>query len=256
MSSNNITILLYGNLHEDISLIDTLNVYTKLCNVVLSVYKSDIDKVLEIRKLFPTIIIVANDITEYEKHPLKVNKQFVTWNTLHLQNGFFDICMIKLGLSVIHTKHVLVSRIDHYYSCLSKFIEYGLNAEKIVTSSIYVRGCKDRFFPFRFHFSNCLFMGKTNDIKLCFNLCYNNGLLTCPELGIWKPYFTHIFNIKSIDINTVNDEMYVEYVSELMDVYSINNVGPYKIKLDCGIKTHMNDNNKTTKEYLTYGCDC
>ena len=43
---------------------------------------------------------------------------------------------------------------------------------------------------------------------------------------------------------------------ELVDVYCITKLQPYKIKFRTGIETRMNDKLKTTQEYLTYGCDC
>jgi hypothetical protein len=98
-------------------------------------------------------------------------------------------------------------------------------------------------------------MGKTNDIKLCVKLGYENRLLTHPERGLWKPYFEYIFNLKGINISSVNDETYVQYMSELVDIYCINNIKTYKLKFRNGIKTYIEDTNKTTKEYLTFGCD-
>ena len=48
MFHDNVTVLLQGILHKDINLADTLNVYTKICNVILSVYITDLDEVLKI----------------------------------------------------------------------------------------------------------------------------------------------------------------------------------------------------------------
>jgi hypothetical protein len=252
----NVTILLQGILHKDINLAETLNVYTKLCNVVLSVYKTDLDETLKICESFPGVIIVENDITEYDDIPLILDKKFSHCMLNNIYNGFFQICTTKKGLSVIHTEYVIKSRIDHYYSRMSKFIHHGLNTNKIISSSVFVRGCNDKQHPCRFCLSDCLFMGKTSDIKLCFNLCYENRLLTRPETGIWEPYFIHIFKLKGIDINSVNNDEYIKYMLELVDVYCITKLQPYKIKFRTGIETRMNDKLKTTQEYLTYGCDC
>ncbi len=253
----NVTILLQGILHKDINLEDTLSVYTKLCNVVLSVYKSDLDLVLKICESYPTVIVVENDISDYENQPLILDKQIADCSINILQNGFFQICTTKKGLSVIHTEYVVKSRVDHYYEKLSKFIEHGLlNQNKIISSSVFVRGCRGLKHPCRFCLSDCLFMGKTDDIKLCFKLCYDNKLMTRAETGIWKPYFTHIFNIKGININSMEDDKYVKYMAELVDVFCINKIRPYKIKLGNGVSTFIHDHIKTTSEYLLHGCDC
>ena len=199
---------------------------------------------------------MENDIKDYEQIPLKIDREFNYLCPKIAQNGFFQICTTKKALSAIHTEYVIKSRIDHFYSRILKFIQYGLNINKLLISSIYVRGCQNIYFPCKYHLSDCLFMGKTSDIKLCFNLCYENRLLTRPETGIWEPYFIHIFKLKGIDINSVNNDEYIKYMLELVDVYCITKLQPYKIKFRTGIETRMNDKLKTTQEYLTYGCDC
>jgi len=253
MLYSNVTILLQGILNRDINLIDILIVYIKLCNVVISVYRSDLPQVLEICKSFPTVIVVENDIEEYKKIPVTIDNEFKSFSMQYLQNSFYQICTTKKGLSVIHTEYVIKTRVDHFYQNLSNFIQHGLDTKKIITSSIFVRGYKDRYG--KFCFSDCLFMGKMSDIKLCFDLSYNNFLLTVPELAIWKPYFVYIFKMKGIDILSVDDETYLQYMVELIDIYHINKLLPYKINIRNRIETHINDNNKTTKEYLMYGCD-
>ncbi len=252
---NNVTILLQGILNENVSLIDTLNNYTKICNVVLSVYKPDIKKVIEICKIFPTVIIMENDIDEYNNQPLIIEKEFANSPLNFLQNGFFQICNTKKGLSVIHTTYVVKSRIDHFYSNLQNFIQYGLYTQKIISSPVFIRGYNDKFFPYRYHLSDCLFMGKTCDIKLCFDLCYKNKLLTFPEIGIWRPYFIYKFNKMGIDINSVDDETYVKYMLELVDVFPIDKLKPYKIKICDNINTNMITTKTTMREYLTTGYD-
>ncbi len=252
----NVTILLQGILHKDINLENTLNVYTKLCKVVLSIYKPDLDTVLEICKSYPTVIIVENNISDYENQIVTLDKQFTDCKISVLQNGFFQICSTKQGLSIIHTDYVVKSRVDHYYEKLEKFIKHGLlNQNKIISSSIFVRGCKGLKHPCRYNLSDCLFMGKTDDIKLCFKICYDNKLLTRPETGIWEPYFIHIFKLKNININSINDDKYINYMTDLVDIYCINKIQPYKIKFGNEISTFINDRIKTTSEYLLYGCD-
>lgn len=253
---DNVTIMLQGILHDNIDLAEILTNYTKLCNIVLSIYTFDVDKVNAICKSFPTVTIVINDLEEYKKHPVTLDPEFAHCDTTALQRGHFHRCTTKKGLENINTEYVVKSRVDQYYSGLSKFIEHGIKTPKITTSSIYVRGCKDKVHACRYCLSDCLFMGKTSDIKLCIDLCYNTFLLTRPETGMWKPYIRYIFNQKGIDIDLVDDETYIQYMLNVVDVVCINKMYPYKLKICNRIVTYLHDNDKTTKEYITYGCDC
>jgi hypothetical protein len=98
-------------------------------------------------------------------------------------------------------------------------------------------------------------MGVTSEIKLCFDLCYNEKMLTRPETGIWKPYFVYKFNEKGINIVDVDIDEYVNHMAEMVEIYCINNIEPYKLKICNRIETRMGDVEKTTKDYLLFGCD-
>ncbi len=252
---NNVTIVLQGILNQEINLIDTLELYTKLCKVILSIYTTDMEAVTKICQNFPSVTIVENHLEEYEKLSVIVDPEFRHCNAKSLQNGIFQICTTKKGLDIVNTEYVVKSRIDHYYSGITKFIEYGLLKKKIISSSIFMRGCKDTYCSCRYCLSDCLFMGKSTDIKLCFELCYNTRVLTRPETGIWKPYFLHIFNKRGIDINSVDDETYVKYMAELVEIYCVNYMHPYRLKICNRIETHMWDKAKSTEDYLIHGCD-
>jgi hypothetical protein len=106
MAFEDVTILLQGMLHDDINLHEILNVYANLCNVVISVYKKDIDKVNEVSKEFENVTIIENDQSEYEKTPLIVDQDFKNCEVRVLQSGFFQICTTKKGLDIINTKYV------------------------------------------------------------------------------------------------------------------------------------------------------
>lgn len=254
MKYSNVTILLQGILHKDISLINILNIYTPLCQVVLSVYDSDMDEIKKICEWFPmvVIIIVENDISDYEELKVTMDREYVDHKTSYLHNGLYQICTTKKGLSVIHTEYVLKSRIDHCYWKIENFIKCGLECGKIVCSSIFTRGCNDAHHPARYHLSDCLFMGKTSEMKLCFDLCFEKKVLTLPEIGIWRPYFEYV--LKDKDIHAVDN--YVDEMCKLVEIYPINKLQPYRIKVNEWIKNCMDDSIKTTREYLVKGCDC
>jgi hypothetical protein len=212
MMFNNVTILLQGILNDKVNLHTILTTYTKICHVVLSVYDFDYEKVKIICEPFENVRIVVNDLEEYNKLPVIID-QLVDYGILGtLQRMYFQICTTKKGFECIDTEYVVKSRIDHYYSQIHKLIAHGLHTNKIVSSSIFVRGCQDGnpLNRCRFCLSDCLFMGKTDNIKLCFQLCYDAKLLTRPETGIWTSYFIHYFKAKNIDIINVSDDVYIK----------------------------------------------
>jgi hypothetical protein len=254
----NVTILMEGALFPDINLHETLNIYTKVCNVVLSIYKTDLDAIKQICTSFPNVVIIENDINEYKSQPVRIDPEFKNHTAISLLLGYCQICSVKKGLEYIDTPYVVKTKIDHCYGNICEFIQYGLTTNKIIASSLFQRGCQDKSIPNRSRYclTDTLFMGKTSDIKLCFDLCYENRLLTRIATGIWTPYFIHIFKNKGIDINDVDDESYAKYMGEVVDIYCVNKLGSYKFKYFNNVMTYMYDNDKTTYEYLMYGCDC
>jgi len=257
MQYDNVTILLQGIINDQVDLYKTLEIYTKLCPVVLSIYTFDLDKVTKICESFPTVQIIENDLDEYSKLPVIIDPLVEHGILSVIQRLYFQICSTKKGLEYITTEYVVKSRVDHCYENIFKFIECGLRTQKIVSSSIFVRGCMDNnvINRCRYCLSDCLFMGKTSNIKLCFELCYDAKLLTRPETGIWTPYFTHIFKEKGIDINSVDDETYVKYMVDVVEVYCVNELCPYTIKLWDNVHTYLHDSVKSTYDYLMCGCD-
>lgn len=254
---DNVTILLEGELDPDINLHETLETYVTICNIVLSVKDTDIEQITKICESFPTIKIIGNDINEYRKIPLRIDQQFKNHTAISLLSGYFQICSTKKGLEYINTDYVIKSKLNHYYYDIGKFIKYGLASGKIISSSLFQRGCKDGSIANRARYclSDTLFMGKTNEIKKCFDLCYEEKVLTRVATGIWSPYFIDLFKKDGIDINSVDDETYVQFMMKVVDIYSVNEFGPYKFKYFDSIRTHMWDKIKTTHEYLMYGFD-
>lgn len=253
-----VTIILEGRLYTEISLYETLSTYTKVCNVILSIYDTDINEINKICESFPEVIIIENNISEYKRHPVRIDQQFKNHTAISLLSGYVQICCVKKALEYVITPYVVKSKIDHYYKNIHKFIEHGLKTNKITSSSLFQRGCQDNNIPNRSRFclTDTLFMGKIENIKLCFDLCHANALLTRVATGIWSPYFVHIFKLQNISIDLVDDETYIKCMEEVVDIYCINNFGPYKFKYFDSVREYMHDNTKTTINYLTYGCDC
>jgi hypothetical protein len=257
MQYDNVTILLQGIINDRVNLYDTLSIYTKLCPVVLSIYTFDIEKAKNICESFPTVKIVENNLDEYSNLPVIIDKLVEHGILATIQRMYFQICTTKKGLEYVTTEYVVKSRVDHYYSSIHKLIDKCIATQKITSSSIFTRGCLDGN-PgnrCRFCFSDCLFMGRTDDIRLCFELCFNAKLLSRPETAIWAPYFIHIFKEKGIDIELVDDETYMQHMLNVVQVCCINELGPYKLKLWDNVYTALSDSVKTTYQYLMYGCD-
>ena len=255
---DNVTILIEGPFCPDICLYETLNIYTKICNVVLSIYKTDIDAINDICESFSNVRIIENDIDEYKKHEVRIDPEFKNHTAISLLLGYCQICSVKKGLEYINTPYVVKTKMNHCYENIQKFIEHGLNTQKITASSLFHRGCCDGCIANRSRYclTDTLFMGRIEDIKLCFDLCYENRLLTRVATGIWEPYFIHIFKEKGIDINSVDDETYMKYMLDVVNIYCFNKLGPYRFKYFDDVRTYMPDNDKMTFEYLIYGCDC
>jgi hypothetical protein len=256
---DNVTIIIEGTLYSNIDLHNTLQYYTSLCHVVLTIFKTDINVITDICKPFPSVTIIENDINDYRKIPVRIDQQFKNHTAMSLLSGFFQICSVKKALECVNTEYVVKTKIDHFYGGMDKFIKCGLlHPDKITSSSLFHRGCQDKNVPNRSRFclTDTLFIAKTISIKKCFDLCYDNKLLTRVATGIWTPYFIHIFKEMNIDICTVDDELYVKYMNEIVNIYNVNDFAPYKFKYFDQIRNYMHDTNKTTYEYLMYGCDC
>lgn len=255
---NNVTIMLQGILHDEVDLVNTLTLYTKLCNVVLSIYVFNADSVMAMCSSFNNVSIVLNDLSEYERDQVTVDEAFKHCDINALHKGYFQICTTKKGLDAVTSEYVIKSRVDHYYEGIEEMIKCCINTDKIVISSVYVRGCHDRNADHtsRCCFSDCLFMGKTEKLQLCFVLCYNKKLLTRPETGQWTPYFEYVFEQMGLDVQSIDDETYLQIMLQLVEIMCINSLGSYRLKICNRIETYLYDTNKSTKEYLLYGCDC
>lgn len=250
---DNTTILIEGQFIPDIDLNELLQTYTPLCDVVLSIYDTDYDKIKKICDQYNNVHIIHNNIQKYRQIPLRIDTQFKNHTAISLLSGFIQICSIRKALKHINTKYIVKTKIDHFYGGMDKFITLG-QTDKITLSSLFQRGCKDNNIPNRSRFclTDTLFMGLTATLRNCFDLCYDNKLLTRVATGIWSPYFMDV--LKDIDIADDND--YAREMEKLVTIHNVNEFGPYKLKYFNNVRNYMHDNTKSTYDYLLYGCDC
>ena len=107
MLYDNVTILLQGIIHNDINLYETLEIYTKLCHIVLSIYTFDLEKVTKICESFPMVQIVENNLDEYSKLPVIIDPLVEHGILGVIQRVYFQICTTKKGLENINTNMLL-----------------------------------------------------------------------------------------------------------------------------------------------------
>lgn len=246
-SFNDVTILLQGVLHKDISLSDILDSYTKYCHVILSIYDSDYDIAQQIAKKYENVTLVVNNVHDF-KNALQERKLY-SHSDYH-NNCYYQIRTTLMGFTHVTTPYVVKSRVDHFYEGLDDFIRTGLKIKKLVSSSLYVRG----YSMSSYHLSDCLFMGCTDHIQKGLVYAEKNYHETWPEVFIWKSYFTVFFQQFGLELHKLTKEQYYENMEKYVHIYSINNFPRFRIKVMREIMTSFDDRQKTTTEYLQRGC--
>ena len=107
----------------------------------------------------------------------------------------------------------------------------------------------------KYHFSDCLFMAKTEPIQNAFLLAERNFKDTYPEGLIWSSYFTLYFQEKKIAMEKLSEQEYYDLISEHLYVYGINNFPSFRIKIIKDVITKSKDSHRPTLEYLRHGCN-
>lgn len=246
-SFENVTIVLQGVLHKDISLSDILDSYTKYCPVVLSIYDSDYAVAESIAKKYDNVTVVVNHVGDF-KSALKEKNKY-SHSDYH-NNCYYQIRTTLLGLTHVTTKYVVKSRVDHFYDGLDDFIRTGLQTKKVVSSSLYVRG----YSMTSYHLSDCLFMGCTEDIQKGFAYAEKEFAEVWPEVLIWKSYFCVFLAQFGLELHRLSKDEYFTYMDKYVHIYSVSNFPRFRIKIMREIKTSFDDRQKTTIEYLRNGC--
>ena len=250
---NNVTIILQGIINKNVDIFNTLSEYINYGQIIISIYDEleDIDIINNIKKTFPTVTIAHNNLKDNKLELTELNK---FTNTPYMDNCYYQIKSTLKALEYVNTEYVVKSRVDHYYKSVDDFIIWGIHQNKIISSSIFVRGVNYA----KYHLSDCLFSGKTCEISKMMNLALQNYNPGCPEVNIWKPYILHIAKINNVNLECLDDNSYAEFMAKYFYIYCINRHASYKINYRKIINTYINDRDKTTidsKEYFLLGCD-
>ena len=213
----NVSIVLQGKICNDIDIYHTLSHYISYGQVILSIYKdlTDINVINRICQYFPSVHIVNNNIIQNEIDLKSIGK--FSGIPYH-DNCYHQICTTLKGLDKVISKYVIKSRTDHYYASLNNFIKFMIDQNKIITSSVYVRGVDWT----RYHLSDMLFGHYTNEIKLLFNLALTNYYPGCPEIVIWKPFLFYKASLDNINLDELDNNSYAEWMAKNCYVYCIN----------------------------------
>lgn len=251
----NVTIVLQGIIHNDISIHRLLDYCTKICPVVLSIYESDMPKLLPLISLYSNITVLTNKldifIDEYNRLP---DKPLIE-DTNYFRNGYLLYKSLVSTLPVIKTQYVLKSRIDHQYNGLRNVIRTGLSSDKIITSSLYVRGCQATSNRYKYHLSDCLFMLKTEEFNELLSLSlYTSWVKEIPEVKLWKNYLLKRCGLT--ELSSLDD--YIKSMMDNVHVIPLTEIKPERIKLR-DVIYNTNDIIETLQpqiNYFKYGIGC
>lgn len=237
--THDITIILQGVINDNVNYIDTIEHYLKYSNVIISSYFKKNEDIEKIKKMFPSVVVINNNLKTFENDLISIGKK----SQINRHNNcFYQIRTVHEALKHIKTEFTIKSRIDNYFHDIEKFITMiKSNTDKITSLSLYVRGFRN----IKYHLSDILFGGQTNKIKNVIELSIKNYTVGCPEVVIWRPYILDCLK-KNIDNNL---ETYVEEMSKLFIIFPLNHMSNYNFK---GIK-HFHDKPKSTEDYFRLG---
>ena len=267
-NTHDVTILLQGVLNNEIDILKTIELYSLYGNIVLSVYDNEITKNTcnQILDSYPNVRIIYNNFETYET---EFNTLIKSYNNKekNIDNFYYQLKTTINGLNDIQTPYVLKSRVDHYYSDIDKFIYHGIASNKLVSSSLCVRGY---FSPYLFHMSDQLFFGKTALIKQMCNLsqkmCFTPIMMNhVAESRLWKPYLKMLAHSEGINLDEKNHNFhinYIEFLNRKVTIFPINLHDNFKINLRGGnsngsiyVKNLQNHPIYSSYYYFIYGVD-
>lgn len=239
------TIILQGLIHDKVDLIKTIDHYRQFGKIIISSYFKNNDQIDKIKKLFPHITIINNNLSDFE-NDLKKLKKFS--NRTYHNNCYYQLRTIKATETYNNSTYTIKTRVDTFFHDINKFIEMmKSNKNKITSLSLYVR----KFKHIKYHISDILFGGYTNKIKKTVDLALANYCSGTPEVVIWKPYIMSYIN-KDINHDITDENEYIKVMCDLFVIFPINHMSNYNFK---GI-TFFKDEPKSTKNYFIYGVDC
>jgi hypothetical protein len=170
---------------------------------------------------------------------------------IYNNNCFYQMGTVINALKYVKTKYVIKMRIDSYFSNMNEFIDKMKAINKIICSSVFIRGFTNTVISIKFHPSDILFGGLTEKIRLIFKLAKRDYRFDCSEVKIWKPYIIEEGKKKNISQESLenNNDIYLNHMCNIFDVFSIELNKPYSIKGN----TDLSDNKRSTKEYFMSG---
>lgn len=250
----NTTIILQGCINREVDVFNTIANYQNYGQVILSIYidLEDMNTIIKIANNFPSIHIINNNFIQYKNDLVNMNKYE---SIPYLDNCYYQIRSTKKSLQKVISNYVVKTRIDHYYGSMGDFIRLGIDQNKIISSSVFVRGVDYA----RYHLSDHLFCARTNDMKNIFDLALQNYSPGCPEINIWKPFIFYKASLENINLDMLDNNSYADWMAKMFYVYCINRHSNYKLRYQNNIVTSLNDRDKThndSKEYFLLGCDC
>lgn len=252
INPNEITIILQGIINSEIDLLDTIQEYKKYGKIILSIYEKFTPKELidKIKYTFPDVVIVYNDLDKYE---LELNNYIKEINpqSIHNKNGYFQLKSIYNALQYVTTKYVIRTRVDYQLSNMNSFINCVINSNKICVLSLYVCGVNSH----KCCLSDILF-GSTFEIinnVLQFALKeYKNNISLATEIQLWKPYILSLLDEDRLKIIENNEEKYIDFISSIFYIFSLNRLHPYKIKTKYYYDKNIIIDDKNKLQYYKY----
>ena len=251
-----LTIILQGVIHSEALIYQIIEKYNPFGKIIISSYFKNYLQLFEtLRKTYPKIILIDNDISQFRDELILQNNLCITeseFGNNYINNYYYQIRTTENAMKFITTKYIIKTRIDFYFENLYDFIDNMIkNENKITNISIYTRNydfCKTH--KLLCHVSDILYGGTSEFIKNISNKETQTFKLEicCSE----DRKFRH--HLKDIPTNLFeNKHMYSNYMAQLFNIYPINRGDcHYNFK---GI-TYFNDKVKDNIEYFMEGCDC
>lgn len=166
-----------------------------------------------------------------KKHSLILNMTHEEDAFNYCQNLYYQVKTVYNALNSINSKYLIVLRADEYYSNL-KYIyeEIKNNIKYIYCSPIFFR---PRSY-IKYHFSDHIIAGTTENIKLMFEKSYKNfskkeiNLDYCPEVYLTKNYLYYKYhkNQKIFDEEKISCKNLIKNNFRILD---LNKMKPYTV---------------------------
>jgi hypothetical protein len=249
-----ITFLIQGPVGGHTNLMKLVTDYSKFGSIVVSTYNTEeaikqVNDTIEYsKKNNINLIVTYNNLNIFENELKSINE----YRGHYFQNHcYYQINTVLNGLEHVKTKYVIKHRTDSYFSNIDNFIDKMKETNKIVCSSIFVRGFLNPTVNLKYCLSDILFGGLTEEIKIAFKLAKKNYKYGVPEVIIWKPYIIEKAKEKQITLEDLdnNNELYLKHMCDIYEVFSVELNKPYSFR---GLTDVCNDI-KSTEDYFTYG---